>query len=547
MPFSFIDIEEKKTRLLGLLFFFVILFYFLTAYLLLVIVRHSFFQRDGFAWPSGTATAAVLGVAFFVALLHWATSTSHLIEKLSLSIGAIELDERDVYHKGLQNIIDEVSVAIGGRRIQGMVIPSVSLNAFALEDFQGQAVIGVTEGLLTRLNRAQLEAVVGHEAGHIAGGDCLSTTVTCALAELYDEMFSRLKIGMQRSRGRGGVLVLVLFLIVFFMRFLSMLLRYFISRQKEYRADAVSVRLTRNPLSLAEALSLISTNWRGSGAAGERLESIFIINPNLSRLDEHQGLFSDVFSTHPPIGDRIRILTEMAHLDKKTLEDNLKKFRWVSPVAQAEFKEAQKEGPRSWSVFMDQEWRGPFGLEELSKIAGMAPEMWVRPEGAEKVIHAYEDKVLMPLFSPEAKNKASGKDLACPHCRTSLEELFYEGVPVLKCSHCEGVFAPGRKVSRLLIRRDKTFDEETIRLGQMTIRERDKRIDGLYRQKAANAWFLDCPQCGRKMRRQFFVYSYPVEIDRCVFCEGIWFDRQELEVLQYIYENKEQFFDDSSF
>jgi len=125
--------------------------------------------------------------------------------------------------------------------------------------------------------------------------------------------------------------------------------------------------------------------------------------------------------------------------------------------------------------------------------------------------------------------------------------LYYEGVPLQKCSHCEGVFAPSHKISRILIRRDKTFDPEIVRMAEATIRERDRRVDGFYKQKPVNAWVLDCPQCGRKMRRQFFVYSYPVEIDRCVYCEGIWFDRQELEILQYIYENKEHFFDDSSF
>jgi heat shock protein HtpX len=547
MPFSFIEIEEEKTRLLGFLFFFVIRFYFLTAYLLLAIIHNSFFHKGGFVWPSSGAVGSALLVAFFVAFLHWATSTSHLIEKLSISLGAVELDEKDFYHKGLQNIIDEVSVAIGGRRITGLVIPSVSLNAFALEDFTGRAVIGVTEGLLTRLNRAQLEAVVGHEAGHIAVGDCLSTSVICSLAELYDEMFSRLKIGMQGSRGRGSVLVLALFFIVFFMRFLSMLLRYFISRQKEYRADAMSVRLTRNPLSLAEALSLISAHWRGAGAAGERLESIFIVNPNLSRLDEQKGVLADVFSTHPPIKDRIRILTDMAHLDMKTLEDNLKNYRWVSPVVKAEFKETPPQTPEAWNVLVDQEWRGPFGLEELQKMGLLTPEMWVRAEGFQKVQHAYEEEVLRPLFSREDHGDAAHKNFLCPHCRVLLDELYYEGVPVRKCSHCGGTFAPGRKISRILIRRDKTFDEETIRLAKMTISERDKRIDNFYKQKTANAWVFDCPQCGSKMRRQFFVYSYPVEIDRCISCGGVWFDQQELEVLQYIYENKEQFFDGSSF
>ena len=60
--------------------------------------------------------------------------------------------------------MDEVSIAIGGRPIEAMVIRSASMNAFALEDFSGRAIIGITEGLLSRLNRAPIEAVVAHEA-----------------------------------------------------------------------------------------------------------------------------------------------------------------------------------------------------------------------------------------------------------------------------------------------------------------------------------------------------------------------------------------------
>ncbi|MBI4669321.1 MAG: zf-TFIIB domain-containing protein, partial [Elusimicrobia bacterium] len=75
------------------------------------------------------------------------------------------------------------------------------------------------------------------------------------------------------------------------------------------------------------------------------------------------------------------------------------------------------------------------------------------------------------------------------------------------------------------------------------VKEQQRLASAFWQPQAQNAWQLACPACGKKMRRQFFVHSYPVEIDLCVSCGGIWFDVQELELLQYIYEHREEFFD----
>ncbi|MFH0940390.1 MAG: zinc metalloprotease HtpX [Candidatus Omnitrophota bacterium] len=531
MPFSFIEIEEKKTRVIGFLFLFIILFYFLTAYLILIVLENT----GHFGLPPWQHTLAALAVALVIGLFHWWTSTSNLIDKICGLIGAVPIDSKDTYHQYLKNIVEEVSVAIGGRPLEAWVLPSVSMNAFALEDFNGRAVIGVTEGLLTRLSRSQIEAVVGHEAGHIISGDCLSTTVTCALAEIYEEGSTHLASGLKRMRGRGsGVLVLV-YIILVIMRFFSSLIRYFISRQREYRADAVAVRLTRDPLSLAEALKLISSNWRGSGAQGERLQSIFIMNPVPSALDEKEGLFSDMFSTHPPIKNRIGILLNMAHLDEKSLEENLKNFKRVSPVADVETisEESQEsQAEQKWFVFLDQAWQGPYLLDELKNMQALTPEQWVRLQGETVVRHIYEDKALFTLFNKD--NGGASEKFSCPRCKVVLSEITYEGAPMLKCSYCSGVFVEEGKVSRILIRQDRQFSEEIARLGKTLISEKQKFQA---KQGTDNAWVLDCPACLRKMLRQFFVYSYPVEVDRCAYCGGTWFDKYELEILQYLYEN----------
>ena len=549
MPFSFIEIEQQKSRVIAFLFVFIILFYFLTAFLILLIFENYFFrygsQGQGFILPSYQHILTVFLLASFAAILHWTISTSNLIEKMSLAVGAESLDVKDTYHQYLKNIVEEVSVAIGGRPLEPLVIPSASMNAFALEDFNKRAVIGVTEGLLARLNRSQLEAVVGHEAGHIVSGDCLSTTVACSLSEIYETLLSKIQIGLKDSRGRGTGPLIFIYLVVGVMNFMSKLLRAFISRQREYRADALSVRLTRDPLSLAEALTLISTKWRGEGMPHAKMESIFIVNPTSSPLDESHGFFSDVFSTHPPVQSRVSILADMAHLDEETIEENLKNFQRVSPVAAAE-EDVQPSPllPSRWFAFLNETWAGPFALGELKTNENFKPDTWVRAEDQTATKHAYEEEGLIDFFRAQEGNTG---ELDCPHCRTPLKEISYEGVPLVKCSYCEGIFVEEDKITRLFIRTDKSFSDETKRLAEVAMKEKDALVAGQRKMNLGNTLILDCPKCHQKMRRQFFVYSYPVEIDRCISCDGIWFDRQELEILQYIYEHKEKFFDGESF
>ena len=139
---------------------------------------------------------------------------------------------------------------------------------------------------------------------------------------------------------------------------LSQLVRLFISRQREYRADAIAVRLTRDPLSLAEALYAITHRWHGSGLPAQELESIFTVNPVYSALDEQEGLLAEMFSTHPPIQGRLAILLDMAHTDAETLvgevEHKMQKPRTVAPD--------HRKASTKWVVHKDGAWQGPYDL-----------------------------------------------------------------------------------------------------------------------------------------------------------------------------------------
>lgn len=540
MPFSFVEIEERKSYAIILSFVGVVTFYFITAYLLLFVIEIFFAspqEAEGYRifFPSFNHTLIAFLIACSIALVHWSISTSNIIGKLSLATKAHPIDPKDYYHQVLRNIVDEASVATGGIRIEAMVIPSAAKNAFSIRDFEGRSIVGVTEGLLCSLNRSQLEAVVAHEVAHIVSKDALIASVVCSLSELHEESVNKLREGLVRSRGRGGVLAVAILLILVIMNFLSRILNLFLSRQREYRADAVAVRLCRNPLALAEALKLISGHWRGVGADGGMLGSIFIINPQLESIDERNGVLADLFSTHPPIKKRLQVLLGMAHLDEKTLEENLKNFKRVAPIALAEFKNGATAKVNNWFIYDGANWQGPLSLDAMKNIKNLKPDQWIKQEGSDRVIPLYDDQELIKLF-----NKDKPAAMCCPHCKVSLDEFSYEGAPLFKCAYCEGFFVQQDNVQRIMIRQDQTFSEEIEHLAKNALNP--KNLFNLNSLGKKPGWVLDCPKCQKKMSRHLFVYSYPVEIDRCIFCNWTWFDKQELELLQYIYQNKEKFF-----
>ena len=421
------------------------------------------------------------------------------------------------------------------------------MNAFAVMDYDGRAVIGVTEGLLARLTRPQIEAVVGHEAAHIVSGDCLATTVISSLFGVYDAMLR----GMERlfaeddvnfsygiRRGRVGGLVFLVYGLLLITGTMSLFLRMFISRQRELRADAVAVRLTRDPLSLAQALYAIAYRWRGGGLAVDQLSAIFIVNPNFEQLDEDEGLWSDLFSTHPPVQRRLKILLGMARSDLAQLEADFKKDQpsqteVVFPPAAGQ---AAAPMPRWMAYGPDGKWQGLLAAPELSRLPWFSPETWVKKEGGE-VTPAYLDEDLNKRLRQQQPGAAGPQ---CPRCHLPLVEMPYEGVPVLGCGFCRGVLV--RKdddIQTILIRREVRFDDRLKKLADMI--EQEQKIRPRAQVSLKGLTLFDCPVCSpqkNQMIRKFFNMVYPVEVDQCLTCEATWFDTDEIEILQYLVEKK---------
>lgn len=198
------------------------------------------------------------------------------------------------------------------------VIEDGSMNAFATGRDPQHASIAVTRGLLNKLERRELEGVIAHELSHIGNRDTLlMTTVVVligALALIADLAFRATWFGAggRRSyRGKNSSAAAVLLLIALIAAIagpiIGRLIAFAVSRQREYLADASAALLTRYPEGLARALEKISQDTDPLDAATKATEHLYFVNP----LKAHESFLNNLFSTHPPIEERIRLLRAM--------------------------------------------------------------------------------------------------------------------------------------------------------------------------------------------------------------------------------------------
>lgn len=539
MPFSFLDIETRKSHKIIFLFLTLVFFYFVGAFLIYTVTIIEFFPAkqttDLYSLPT---VFKIFTAALLIAGIHWVYSITNMVQRITSVIGAKPLDMEDRYHLMFKNIVDEVSVATGGIRIEPMVICSNYCNAFAIADFQGRSIIGITEGLLSKVNRRQLESIVAHEASHFVWGDCLLSTVSCSIAGVYSGLLKMLTSGWEgeggsvfRNRGKRGPAMPAFVVIIAFMKLLTLLLNTWISREKELRADATAVRLTRDPLTMAEALYIISRQWSGSQLPSEEIASIFIMSPGSSRLKESEGFLANLFTTHPPVKKRIEILLNMGHLDFETLKSGIKE----RPKMQEEIPISSMSKNKIWYAEKNGEWIGPLSLIELAGLDWLTPFTWVTMENERQAKPAYEYKEINTLLK-----KGLPLGLAahtCPACGQELERIYYEGVPIWRCNNCKGKLLKRSHLQRIIIREDMEQTED--------IRHKVKEIQAFERQNKhkyikPSSSSLNCPVCGGIMNRTYYtaILPYHVEIDICPVCDLIWCDRKELEIIQCIIEGR---------
>jgi heat shock protein HtpX len=227
----------------------------------------------------------------------------------------------------LLNVVRELSVAANIPMPKVYVINDSAPNAFATGRDPKHASVAITSGLLEKLDREELQGVLGHELSHVRNYDTRFTLLVAVLVgsiALLADFFLRFSFwggGSRRSRGSNdqsaglAVIIMVVAIVAAILApFFARLVQLAVSRQREYLADASSVELTRNPVGLERALASIAADQEPLEVANRATQHLYIVNP----LKKLGGGSSNLFSTHPPIVDRIsrlRALTGEAPLD----------------------------------------------------------------------------------------------------------------------------------------------------------------------------------------------------------------------------------------
>jgi heat shock protein HtpX len=244
-------------------------------------------------------------------------------DKIVLSMNSakeVTADQEPMLH----NVVEEVAIAAGLPKPRVYVMETDALNAFSTGMSPQKSAIAVTRGLLKAMNREQLQGVVAHEMGHVLNLDTrymAAVGIMVGLIALVSDLVLRSTwyggFGSRRSsssdrEGKGGGAAIVVFLIMIVFMILApiaaQLVRFAVSRQREYLADATSVQLTRNPVGLIQALQILDAGENKGPEIGNRAtQHLFIVNP----LRNFSASTPALFATHPDIADRINRLENL--------------------------------------------------------------------------------------------------------------------------------------------------------------------------------------------------------------------------------------------
>jgi heat shock protein HtpX len=224
----------------------------------------------------------------------------------------------------LDNVAEEMAIAAGLPKPRVYVIPDPDPNAFATGSGPDRASIAVTRGLLDKLDRDELQAVVAHEMSHVRNYDIRLMTVVAALAGavlLISDWTRRglrwggvRRSGKSRGGGLAGFVLLALWLLSLILApLIARLVAMAVSREREFLADASGSELTRNPLALASALEKIDAAVEPTPSIKQGVAHLCIADPLGRAANQSSAWWAGLLATHPPIARRVAILREIGY------------------------------------------------------------------------------------------------------------------------------------------------------------------------------------------------------------------------------------------
>ena len=231
---------------------------------------------------------------------------------IRMATGAKPLER--IENKRVYNLVENLCISKGMKIPQIYVIEDDSLNAFASGINQRTFSVTLSRGIIDKLEDDELEGVIAHELSHIRNRDVRLMIVSIIFVGIFafvaEMAFRSIRFGaLSRGKKDSGVAILVVIVVSAICYLIALLLRFGVSRSREYMADAGAAEMTRKPYALANALRKISNDPLIEAVENRDVAQLFIENP---QPEEKKFSFSNLFSTHPPIQKRIELLDQFA-------------------------------------------------------------------------------------------------------------------------------------------------------------------------------------------------------------------------------------------
>ncbi|UCE21571.1 MAG: M48 family metalloprotease [Candidatus Aminicenantes bacterium] len=567
-PSDFYEIQSKQRKKSVFLILFLFLFYFFAIGFISVVCVVSF----GLILSKETLLSADFlkkillfdaAVSIIIATFHYVDARRFGAKFILKRLDAHEPDLSDRYHQRFANTVDEMRIASGLPKVIPHVIPSFAVNSMAVISADDTPNVLVTEGLLAEFTRDEIQAVVAHELAHILRGDTFYITLVCSLANFFERLRQAIEPDTSYQRhhshpqGGGAVAHLMVYLAVFLSNIIMHLLSTLISRQREILADAAAVELSRNPKALGRAIYKAHLKNSFVGDFNVTYSPLFIVPPE-STGGESDGFFAHLFNSHPPLMRRVRLLANMlktrpARIIQEVWEIQKKREKARTLISSREEMQQKEVSPsvlpeeslaeegKVWSVQDRQgNWEGPYSLEgllssrsfyPLAKVKNLQEEIEARAREFPQIRDAIRKIRKRQFIDPGKQNK-------CPRCRISLQGAYYEGVPIKICPQCSGKLVNSTFKERIITRKELKFSEH---LTQKAREFKDNFMQRPFQIKKialAKTEKISCPSCGSRMVPRPYSLHYVIPVDKCMSCHKVWFDADELEILQILIEER---------
>jgi heat shock protein HtpX len=255
-----------------------------------------------------TMPLVLIGVGIWF-LIAWVGHSSFI----RLATGSKPLERKE--NKRVYNLVENLCISQGMKMPKVNIIEDDSLNAFASGINESSYSVSLSRGIIEKLNDEELEGVIAHELTHIKNRDVRVLIITIIFVGIFaflaEMAFRSLRFagsGRRDKDSKGtGAIILIAIVISAVAYLISIFLRFGISRNREYMADAGGADMTRNPNALASALRKISSDPLIEAVESRDVAQLFIDNPKPS---VHKASWDNMFATHPPIEKRIKLLEQ---------------------------------------------------------------------------------------------------------------------------------------------------------------------------------------------------------------------------------------------